>query len=96
MKPDAPILFFDSGVGGLSVLAQTRLQLPTASIVYAADDQSFRFIGTSAFSGTPGEINYYHLDGNTYIQLQTGMSPDVEGVIRFDGIVTPEASWFFL
>jgi len=35
--PDAPILFFDSGLGGLSVLAPTRALLPTAPIVYAAD-----------------------------------------------------------
>lgn len=35
--PDAPILFFDSGLGGLSVLAPTRALLPTARIVYAAD-----------------------------------------------------------
>lgn len=35
--PDAPILFFDSGLGGLSVLGPTRALLPTAPIVYAAD-----------------------------------------------------------
>ncbi|KTE22256.1 glutamate racemase [Sphingopyxis sp. H050] len=35
--PDAPILFFDSGLGGLTVLGPTRALLPTASIVYAAD-----------------------------------------------------------
>lgn len=33
----APILFFDSGLGGLSVLGPTRALLPTAPIVYAAD-----------------------------------------------------------
>src|SRR3954463_2073212 len=32
-----PILFFDSGVGGLSVLAPARALLPNAPIVYAAD-----------------------------------------------------------
>lgn len=35
--PDAPILFFDSGLGGLTVLGPTRVLLPTAPIVYAAD-----------------------------------------------------------
>jgi Ca2+-binding RTX toxin-like protein len=64
--------------------------------VYAAGDQAFRFIGMDAFSGTPGEINYYHSGGDTYIQMQTGMSADVEGVIRIGGTVTPEASWFVL
>ncbi len=34
---DAPILFFDSGVGGLSVLRAAQLALPQAPIVYAAD-----------------------------------------------------------
>ena len=39
MQPaaDAPILFFDSGLGGLSVLGPTRALLPTAPIVYVAD-----------------------------------------------------------
>lgn len=39
MQPtaDAPILFFDSGLGGLTVLGPTRALLPTAPIVYAAD-----------------------------------------------------------
>jgi glutamate racemase len=35
--PDAPILFFDSGLGGLTVLGATRALLPTAPFVYAAD-----------------------------------------------------------
>ena len=35
--PDAPILFLDSGLGGLSVLAPTRALLPHAPIIYAAD-----------------------------------------------------------
>ena len=29
--------------------------------VYAAGNQAFTFIGTAAFSGTPGEIRYYHV-----------------------------------
>ncbi len=43
MTPDAPILFFDSGVGGLSVLAPTRALLPNAPIVYAADSAAFPY-----------------------------------------------------
>ena len=38
MTDPAPILVFDSGVGGLSVLADIRAALPQASIVYAADN----------------------------------------------------------
>lgn len=37
-EPAAPILVFDSGVGGLSVLAELRAVLPQAPILYAADN----------------------------------------------------------
>ncbi len=40
---DAPILFFDSGIGGLSVVAPTRALLPTAPFVYAADSAGFPY-----------------------------------------------------
>src|SRR5436305_1716564 len=43
MNPTAPILFFDSGVGGLSVLQPTRALLPNAPIVYAADSAGFPY-----------------------------------------------------
>ena len=43
MSADAPILFFDSGVGGLSVLGPTRALLPNAPIVYAADSAGFPY-----------------------------------------------------
>uniref|UniRef100_UPI0025F4056C glutamate racemase n=1 Tax=uncultured Sphingomonas sp. TaxID=158754 RepID=UPI0025F4056C len=39
----SPILFFDSGVGGLSVLAPTRALLPHAPIVYVADSAAFPY-----------------------------------------------------
>ena len=43
MDPDAPLLFFDSGVGGLSVLEPTRKLLPNAPIVYAADNAGYPY-----------------------------------------------------
>lgn len=43
MEPSSPILFFDSGVGGLSVLAPTRALLPTVPVVYAADNAGFPY-----------------------------------------------------
>ena len=43
MTPAAPILFFDSGVGGLSVLGPTRALLRHAPIVYAADSAGFPY-----------------------------------------------------
>ena len=38
MDATAPVLLFDSGVGGLSVLAEVRKALPAASVIYAADN----------------------------------------------------------
>ena len=43
MNPASPILFFDSGVGGLSVLGPTRKLLPNAPIIYAADSAGFPY-----------------------------------------------------
>lgn len=43
MTDTRPLLFFDSGVGGLSVLQPTRALLPDASIVYAADSAGFPY-----------------------------------------------------
>jgi len=37
MDATAPILLFDSGVGGLTVLAELRKLLPQAPVIYAAD-----------------------------------------------------------
>ncbi len=37
MQPHSPILLFDSGLGGLTVLAALREQLPQAPVIYAAD-----------------------------------------------------------
>ncbi|WP_324260834.1 glutamate racemase [Altererythrobacter sp. H2] len=38
VDPSAPVLLFDSGVGGLSVLAALREVLPQAPVIYAADE----------------------------------------------------------
>lgn len=37
VDPGAPILLFDSGVGGLTVLEEVRKLLPQAPVIYAAD-----------------------------------------------------------
>ena len=41
--PTAPILLFDSGVGGLSVLGPVRAALPDAPYVYVADNAGFPY-----------------------------------------------------
>jgi glutamate racemase len=43
VNPTAPVLFFDSGVGGLSVLGPTRALLRHAPIIYAADSAAFPY-----------------------------------------------------
>jgi glutamate racemase len=48
MAGPRPILIFDSGVGGLSVLAEIRALLPQAPIVYAADSAGFPYGTKSA------------------------------------------------
>ncbi len=37
LSPESPILLFDSGVGGLSVLGELRKVLPQAPVIYASD-----------------------------------------------------------
>lgn len=43
MNVDAPLLFFDSGVGGLSVLEPTRALLPNAPFIYVADNAGYPY-----------------------------------------------------
>ena len=43
MDLGAPLLFLDSGIGGLSVLGPTRVLLPNAPIVYCADSAGFPY-----------------------------------------------------
>ncbi|WP_028034670.1 glutamate racemase [Chelativorans sp. J32] len=40
---DDPILFFDSGIGGLSVVKEARILLPDHPYVYVADDAAFPY-----------------------------------------------------
>ena len=43
MADDRPLLLFDSGVGGLSVLGPVRAALPQAPILYVADNAGFPY-----------------------------------------------------
>ena len=43
MDANAPLLFFDSGIGGLSVLGPTRALLPAAAIIYVADNGAYPY-----------------------------------------------------
>ncbi|HWK36953.1 glutamate racemase [Sphingomonas sp.] len=50
-----PILFFDSGIGGLSVLAPARALLPQAPLVYVADSAGFPY-GTRSEAEIAGRV----------------------------------------
>jgi glutamate racemase len=43
VRDGGPILVFDSGIGGLSVLSAIRAALPDARFVYVADDAAFPY-----------------------------------------------------
>ena len=47
VSTNAPILLFDSGVGGLSVLAELRKAMPEAPVIYAADNAGLPYGGKS-------------------------------------------------
>ena len=38
-----PILMFDSGIGGLTVLREARVLMPDRRFVYVADDAAFPY-----------------------------------------------------
>ncbi|WP_142416768.1 glutamate racemase [Bartonella massiliensis] len=40
---ERPVLFFDSGVGGLTVLRQARALIPAIQFIYTADDAGFPY-----------------------------------------------------
>jgi glutamate racemase len=43
MSTDRPILMFDSGIGGLTVLREARVLMPDHRFVYVADDAAFPY-----------------------------------------------------
>lgn len=55
MSDARPVLFFDSGVGGLSVLAPARALLPQAPVVYVADNAGFPY-GTRSEAEIAGRV----------------------------------------
>ncbi|WP_455477564.1 glutamate racemase [Bartonella sp. B41] len=40
---ERPLLFFDSGIGGLTVLREVRVLIPKAQFIYVADDAGFPY-----------------------------------------------------
>jgi Ca2+-binding RTX toxin-like protein len=64
--------------------------------ILVAGNQAFTFIGESAFTGAQGEVNVIFVNGDTIIQMQTGVEVDSDASIRIPGIVTLDASMFIL
>ena len=67
MQADAPILLFDSGVGGLTVLAELRKLLPQAPVIYVADEAGLPYGAKSeaeiaARVYTPVRVEDGHVD----------------------------------
>jgi Ca2+-binding RTX toxin-like protein len=59
-------------------------------------DQAFSFIGTSAFSGTAGELHYQQISGNTYVSGDTNGDGVADFMIRLDGLHTMTSSDFII
>ena len=51
---------FDSGVGGLTVLAEIRKALPNENIIYLGDTKNFPYGNRSKEDGMPEEILTLH------------------------------------
>jgi Ca2+-binding RTX toxin-like protein len=64
--------------------------------IVAAGNQAFTFIGEAAFTGASGEVNIIHVNGDTIIQMQTGVEVDSDASIRIPGLITLDASMFIL
>jgi Ca2+-binding RTX toxin-like protein len=63
---------------------------------FTAGNQAFKFIGTWAFLGTPGEIRYAPAGSDTDIFIDTNGGSGPDCIIRLAGHHTPDASWFVL
>jgi serralysin len=67
--------------------------------VLAAGNQTFNFIGTAEFSGTPGEIRYYQQPdciNSTFLLINTDTDTEAEAMITLFGIFSPQSDWFVL
>lgn len=54
-RADRPVLFLDSGIGGLSVLAPSRALLPRMPVVYVADTAGYPY-GTKSEAEIAGRV----------------------------------------
>ena len=61
-----------------------------------AENQSFNFIGTGAFTNTAGELRYQQVSGNTFVYGDTNGDGAADFAIRLNGTHTVTADYFLL
>jgi Ca2+-binding RTX toxin-like protein len=59
-------------------------------------NQDFTFIDDASTPTAPGQINFVHMNGDTYIVLNTNADPAADAIIQVSGIHAVDASWFVL
>ncbi len=62
----------------------------------AAGDQSFSFVGSSAFSHTAGQLHYQQISGSTYVYTDTNGDSIAHFTIHLDGLHALTSSDFIL
>ena len=60
-----------------------------------AGDQAFHWVGTAAFTGTPGELGYFTSGGNTIIRGSNDADVADEFQIQLNGIKTLTVDDFY-
>ena len=95
--------YFESGTGAAAdSIADFQTGVDTIDVsgwdsnINIGGDQAFAFVGTSAFSGTAGELRYYFDGTDTWVQgdIEGDSAADFEIVLA--GAVTPVATDFML
>jgi hypothetical protein len=61
-----------------------------------AGDQAFRFVGTAAFAGTPGELGFFASNGNTIVHGSNDGNTADEFQIQLSGLVPLSVEDFYL
>jgi Ca2+-binding RTX toxin-like protein len=69
---------------------------PIDAKVSVGGNQAFTFIGTTAFSGTEGELRYTHLNGKTYVEADTDGDAVANYQINLTGLINLTAADFVL
>ena len=84
-------IFDFSGIGG------DRLDLSAIDAKSSVSgDQAFTFIGTAAFSGKAGELNYSKQASDTYIYGDTNGDKKADFAIHLDDAVLLSKGYFIL